>query len=125
MTFNLKYFIIFILLFLTEVVIAKYTTGFIRHTVGDYLVVILLYAFLKSFIKSSVVIIAGFVLLIAYLIEFIQLTNLKNLYLEDYKRVFQLVLGTSFSVGDLVAYTLGILTVLIIESKISNTKQHV
>ena len=53
MTFNLKYFIIFILLFLTEVVIAKYTTGFIRHTVGDYLVVMFVYTFIKSIFMDN------------------------------------------------------------------------
>ena len=118
MTFNLKYFLIFIILFLSEIFIAKYTTGFIRHTFGDYLCVILIYTFIKSFVKISDLKTASIVLLIAYTVEFLQLTNLQNFYPNEYANTLKLVLGTSFSIGDLVAYTLGIITTLIIEYKL-------
>jgi hypothetical protein len=118
MQFNLKYFILFLILFLSEIIIAKYTTGFIRHTFGDYLCVILIYAFIKSFVKISNLKTAIIVLLIAYLVEFLQLTNLQNLYPDEYANTLKLILGTSFSIGDLVAYTLGIITTLFIENKI-------
>ena len=118
MTFNLKYFLIFIILFLSEIFIAKYTTGFIRHTFGDYLCVILIYTFIKSFVKISDLKTASIVLLIAYTVEFLQLTNLQNFYPNEYANTLKLILGTSFSIGDLVAYTLGIITTLIIEYKL-------
>ena len=52
MQFNKTYLLLFLLLFLVEAAIAYYLKdGFIRHTFGDYLVVIMLYLFLKSFIK--------------------------------------------------------------------------
>lgn len=115
MKFNAKYFVIFISLFVSEILIAKYATGFLRHTFGDYLSVMLLYTFIKSFIKISAYKVAFFVLLIAYLIEFLQLTNLQNFYPLEYRNTFKLILGTSFSIPDLVAYSLGIATILIIE----------
>mgnify|MGYP003665595676 CR=1 FL=1 len=115
MTFNLKYFLISIILFLSEIFIAKYTTGFIRHTFGDYLCVILIYTFIKSFVKISDLKIASIVLLIAYTVEFLQLTNLQNFYPEEHVKTLKLILGTSFSIGDLVAYTLGIISTLLIE----------
>ena len=118
MTFNSKYFLISIILFLSEIFIAKYTTGFIRHTFGDYLCVILIYAFIKSFVKISNLKTASIVLLIAYTVEFLQLTNLQNFYPEEHVKTLKLILGTSFSIGDLVAYTLGIITTLIIEYKL-------
>ena len=118
MTFNLKYFLISIILFLSEIFIAKYTTGFIRHTIGDYLCVILIYAFIKSFVKISDLKTASIVLLIAYTVEFLQLTNLQNFYPNEYANTLKLVLGTSFSIGDLVAYTLGIISTLLIEHKL-------
>ena len=118
MTFNLKYFLIFIILFLSEIFIAKYTTGFIRHTFGDYLCVILIYTFIKSFVKISDLKTASIVLLIAYTVEFLQLTNLQNFYPNEYANTLKLVLGNSFSIGDLLAYTLGIITTLIIEYKL-------
>lgn len=118
MKFNLRAFIIFIALFITEVIIAFYVKQhFIRYTFGDFLIVIMLYYFLKSFIKAKPLYLAIAVLVFAYAIEFIQLTNfLEILHLEDNK-LANLIFGNTFGVGDLVAYTLGILTVLIIEKK--------
>ncbi|WP_405562739.1 DUF2809 domain-containing protein [Polaribacter sp. Asnod6-C07] len=113
--FNIKYFVIFIILFVSEVLIAKYATGFLRHTFGDYLSVMLLYTFIKSFIKISALKAGFIVLLIAYIIEFLQLTNLENLYPLKYRSILKLILGTSFSIPDLVAYTLGVATILIFE----------
>ena len=111
------------ILLLSEILIAKYATGFIRHTFGDYLCVILLYAFIKSFTKSSNLKTAIIVLSIAYLIEFLQLTNLQYLYPDKYIKTLQLILGTSFSIGDLIAYTLGIITTLLIENKLSSNEK--
>ncbi len=125
MKFKIKYFIIFIFLFLTEIIIAKHTIGFIRNTLGDFLCVILIYAFVKSFIKLSNLKTAVIVLLIAYFVEFLQLTNFQIFYPDKYANTLKLILGTSFSVEDIIAYTLGILTVLLIESKIPNAKKNV
>lgn len=119
MKFNLKYFIAFALLLTIEILIAIYGKGFIRHTFGDYLVVILLYAFFKSFLKTATNKVAFITLLISYFVEFLQLTNLKNMYPNQYLKTFQILLGTSFSFWDLLAYTLGYLSILILEKKIS------
>ena len=114
--FNKIYFTISIFLFLIEILIAKYATGFLRHTIGDYLCVILLYTFIKSFIKIDNLKIALFVLLISYVVEFLQLTDLQKIYPSEYSKILKLLFGTSFSVGDLVAYTLGILSILVLEN---------
>jgi hypothetical protein len=52
---------------------------------------------------------------IAYGIEFLQLTNLHQFYPENYKRLFGLLLGSSVSTEDMVAYTLGIVCAFFIE----------
>ncbi|WP_188465791.1 ribosomal maturation YjgA family protein [Bizionia arctica] len=116
--FNKTYFLLFITLLITEVLIAKFlTTGFIRHTFGDYLVVILLYTFFKSFLLIKPFKVAISVLLFAFLIEFLQLCNLlKWLGLQN-NTLAKLILGSTFHISDLVAYTLGIITILIIEHK--------
>jgi len=118
MKFNARVFIIFLLLFATEVIIAFFVKqSFIRYVFGDFLIVIMLYYFLKSFLKVKTLYLALGVLLFAYAIEFIQLTRfLEILNLEDNK-LATLIFGNTFGVGDLVAYTLGIITVLIIERK--------
>ena len=106
--FNKKYCIAFIALFLIELCIAKYATGFLRHTIGDVLATILLYCFIKSFINSSIIKTLLIVLVISFVIEFLQLSNLQNLYPENLKNTLRIILGTSFSLGDLVAYSVGI-----------------
>ncbi|HLT52306.1 MAG TPA: DUF2809 domain-containing protein [Flavobacteriaceae bacterium] len=115
---NRIYFLFFLALLATETLIALFLkSGFIRHTFGDFLVVILLYCFIKSFWNLKPVVVGIKVLTIAFTIEFLQLTPfLKWLHLEDHS-VAKIILGSTFQVGDLIAYTLGILFVLIIEFK--------
>ncbi len=119
--FNKTYLIITALLFITEVLIATFFKyGFIRYTFGDYLVVILLYCFFKSFIEVNPFKLAISVLAFAFSIEFLQLINiLETLNLQD-NHLAKLILGSTFHTSDLVAYTLGIITVLIVEYKLQN-----
>ena len=65
------YFAVFYTLLLIEIAIALLLKdGFIRHTFGDFLVVILLYCFIKSFINIKPLPLAITVLLIAFAIVF-------------------------------------------------------
>ena len=51
MTFRSRSFLIFLSLFTVELLIARYVTQpFIRYWLGDFLVVVLIYYFFKSFI---------------------------------------------------------------------------
>ncbi|WP_439127586.1 DUF2809 domain-containing protein [Polaribacter sp.] len=113
--FNKTYFTLFLALFLIEVFIAKYTTGFIRHTVGDYFAVAFVYTFIKSIFKISEEKAALITFLISFVIEFLQLSNLQNHFPEQHERALKIILGTSFSIGDLVAYTLGVITIILVE----------
>ena len=121
--FNHNYSILTVLLFLTEVFIALYVKdSFIRPYFGDFLVVILLYCFLKSFIKVSVFVATSVVLLFSFAIETAQYFNIiEKLGIQDvtFARV---IIGNSFSWMDLVAYSLGIVTVLVIEKIIRSKK---
>ncbi|MCB0461800.1 MAG: DUF2809 domain-containing protein [Flavobacteriaceae bacterium] len=119
MTFKKTYFALFLILLLIEICIAYFLkTGFIRHTFGDFLVVILLYCFLRSFVNIKPIPTAFLVLFISFAIEFLQLTpflewmNLQDNYLA------KTVLGSTFHISDLVAYTLGVISIVIVESRI-------
>ncbi|TBN05607.1 DUF2809 domain-containing protein [Hyunsoonleella flava] len=117
--FHKTYALITLLLFLTEALIAIYLkTGFIRHTVGDFLVAILMYSFFKIFIEDNHFKIAISVLAFAFVIEFLQLTNYLKLFNLQDNYLAKLILGSSFHISDLVAYTLGIITVVGLEYKI-------
>ncbi|MFK7834151.1 MAG: DUF2809 domain-containing protein [Winogradskyella sp.] len=124
--FNTYYLVLAHSLFLIELAIAFILkTGFIRYTFGDYLVVILLYAIFRGCTNLSVRASSLIVLLIAYAIEFLQLTPFLRLFNLQDSFTAKLIFGSTFQTSDLVAYTLGILTVLVAEyviSKFQNTE---
>ena len=81
----------------------------------------LLYCMLKSFINFKPIYGIFSVCIVAFGIEFLQLINLlKLLGLRD-NETARLILGTTFEIQDLIAYTLGGLTLLILEQ---NHKSH-
>ncbi len=119
MRFNITYLKLTIIFLAIEVLIAVYLkTGFIRHTFGDFLCVMLLYCFLKTFVEGHHFKIAISVLLIAFIIEFLQLTNYLELFNLQNNHLAKIILGSTFEFSDLLAYTLGIITVIIFEYKI-------
>ncbi|WP_055443044.1 DUF2809 domain-containing protein [Lacinutrix himadriensis] len=119
---NKTYLIASIILFIVEVLIAIFLKdGFIRHTFGDYLAVILLYCMFKSCITTKPFYIAIVVLIISYGIEFLQLTNFLEITNLDNNKLAKIILGSTFSLSDLIAYTLGFISILIFEFK---TQKH-
>ena len=114
--FNKTYFILTLLLFITELCIL-YTKGFIRHTFGDFLVVIFLYCFLKSFISISYLKAALFILYFSFTIELIQLTSFLTYFNMENSKIAKTIFGNTFSIQDLVAYAFGIGCVILIEYK--------
>jgi hypothetical protein len=114
--FSWKFFVLTVLLFITEVLIAVYVhDSFIRPYFGDFLVVILLYCFVSTFLQAPVKPLAIAVLLFAYLIETLQYFNLvKHLGLQ-HSRLANIVIGNHFEWTDLLAYTLGILLILLLD----------
>jgi len=114
--FNRKYFIWTVLLFLTEVLIAAYVHDrIIRPYVGDFLVVILMYCFFRSFLHIQPLPLAVGVLLFAYLIEFLQYVNLADRLGLSASGIARIVIGSSFAWMDMVAYTLGFIAILFLE----------
>lgn len=116
LTFKPLYFIITLFLLIIEILIALYIhDAFIRPYVGDFLVVMLIYCCVKAFFKWSVNATALGVLLFSYLVEILQYFKIvKVLGLQDitFARV---IIGTDFAWADMLAYTLGIAFVLLVE----------
>jgi hypothetical protein len=119
--FNKAYLTLAIVLFITEIVIALYVHDvIIRPYVGDVLVVILLYCFVKSFIKLPVMPTAATVLLFSYLIETLQYFNIVKLLGLEHSRLANIVIGNYFSCVDILAYTLGFLIIIVFEKLVSS-----
>lgn len=116
LTFNKNYFGLTILLFFIEILIALYVNdNFIRPYLGDVLVVILIYCFLKSFLKLPVLTVAIAVLGFSFSIEFLQFLNIVEKLGLEKSKIARTVIGTSFSWIDLISYIIGITITLVIE----------
>jgi hypothetical protein len=114
--FNKHYFFAFLFLLITEIFIALYVHDqIIRPYIGDLLVVILLYCFIKSFVASAVFQTAVAVLIFAFAVEALQYIGIvQKLGLQDSKTA-GIILGSSFDWKDMLAYTIGILLLLLTE----------
>jgi len=115
--FNRWYFALMLLLFVIEFIIgADFHDSIIRPYGGDFLVVILTYCFVKSFINTPVIKTALGVLLFSYVVEVAQYFHLVTLLGMQHSKLAKIMLGTSFSFTDLLAYTLGIGSVIVVEN---------
>jgi Protein of unknown function (DUF2809) len=116
---NKQYFYLTLLFFLIEIIIAKYVhDDFIRPYIGDMLVVMLIYCFLKIFISAKVIPTAIGVLLFSYLIEALQYFKIVDILGLGQYKMARIIIGTSFSWADICMYTIGIGIVIFIEKRI-------
>ena len=110
------YFLIFILLFALETVIAlTLHGGFIRAYIGDVIVVWVVYCFVQSVLggKNNHYAVALSVMLFAFAVEFLQAINVVELLGVQDNAFLRTVIGTSFSWGDLVCYMAGTVPMLL------------
>lgn len=123
MSFRFRYLIlagtVFIVLAAIETTIDG---GFVRNTVGDALVVVLVYGIVMasstwSARKSAIVSLA-----IAYAIEASQALDLVDRLGLTASRITDVVLGNTFTWSDIAAYTVGIFVTLLAEALISSRK---
>lgn len=118
MIFRKRYFFLALVLFFVEVLIALFVKdAIVRPYVGDFLVVILIYCFLRSFLRISVAAAALVTLLFAYLVEFLQYLNFIYVLNLQHLKLAHLILGNRFEWIDMLAYTLGVAAVLLIEKR--------
>lgn len=123
--FNARYFYLAILLLFIEVLIALFINDrIIRPFIGDVLVVILIYCFVKAFwpIRPSTA--ALFVFAFACIVEGLQYLNIVDrLGLQD-NRLLATVIGTTFDWKDILAYGIGAALVLIAEYRLRHKRHH-
>jgi hypothetical protein len=115
-TFNKTYFVLFAFLFNIELLIALHVHDtIIRPYIGDVLVVILIYCFIKSFLKTKVLPTAIFVLLFAFGIEMLQYINIVEKLRLKGSDVARTAIGTSFEWMDILCYIVGVVIILVVE----------
>lgn len=109
--FSLKYLLLTVLIFLVEVLIATKLSHifFVRAYLGDVIVVMLLYTFVKSFVKvNNEKLILG-ILIFSFLIEFAQYFNIAEKLGFRPGSLMYIVIGNSFSWIDNLCYAAGCL----------------
>lgn len=97
-----------VLVLLAEWLISK-TSGFLRYTVGDLLVVIFLYAVIRIWFvnKPKPIWLASGVLIFAFCVELSQYFNLIGLLGLTGERMAHLTMGSTFDWLDMAAYAVG------------------
>lgn len=123
-TFRKKYLLLSILLFLVEVGIALFVKDrFVRPYVGDFLVVILLYFFVRTFLDAPPRWVALGVLTFAFAVEVGQHFQLVKLLGLNDSELARTVIGTGFDWGDLLAYALGVGVVFLVDTAFQPTSE--
>ncbi|MDO7845811.1 DUF2809 domain-containing protein [Hymenobacter sp. M29] len=114
--FEKRYFLLASGLLALEVVIALYLHDkIIRPYVGDFLAPVFLYCLVCSGLAVAPMRAAAGVLLISYLIEFLQYFHFLSWLGWQHIRVATVLLGNHFEWSDLLAYTGGVALVLLVE----------
>ncbi len=109
---------IFVLLFAVECLIALYVRDrFIRPYVGDMLVVVLLYFFIRVLFPGGIRRLPLWVFLFAAAVEVSQYFHLAALLRVEHIRAARLILGSTFDIKDLACYGAGCLALVFLERK--------
>ncbi|HCR77510.1 MAG TPA: DUF2809 domain-containing protein [Chryseobacterium sp.] len=115
-TFNYTYFLATVFIFLTEVLIAIKLKDifFVRAYLGDVIVVMLIYTFIKTFfrIEDNKKLILS-ILIFSFLIEFAQYFNIAEKLGFRKGSLMYIVIGNSFSWIDILCYLVGCLLLFV------------
>ena len=110
--------IVFLTLTGIEILIALFVhDDFIRPYVGDIIVIAVIYYFVRIFFPDGLKYLLLYIFAFSVMIEFAQLLELTKLVSGD-NRFLEILLGTFFSVWDIVCYAAGFIIVGIIETVI-------
>lgn len=110
-------FICFIVLFIIEIVIALFVhDSFIRPYIGDILVIMLLYFFVKIFLTKQLKWLSVFILIFAVFIEIGQYFNIVALLGLENIKIVKIIIGSTFDIKDIICYFIGYLIIFVFET---------
>lgn len=114
--FRARYALAAVALFIIEVLIAVFVhDGFVRPYLGDVIVILLIYSFLRAFLNIGVVPALFMTLSFALTIEALQFVNLVDRLGLRHSKLATAVLGSSFSWADIACYYIGALAIVVWE----------
>jgi len=108
MKINIKYLIAFIILFLIELGIALFINDrIIRPYIGDILVIILMYTFIRSFIKKPIRFLPIYLFIFATFVEVMQYFNILEVMSLQDNKILSIIFGNTFDIQDILCYLIG------------------
>ena len=120
---NIKYVILFFVTLLVEIFIALFVRdNFIRPYVGDILVVVVIYFFIRSFIKKRLKYLPLGIFIFAVFVEFLQYINIVEILGLSDNRFMTIIIGTTFDFKDIMCYLVGCI-ILIIGEKVMDKRE--
>ena len=110
------YLLVTICLLFIEIAIALFVKDkIIRPYIGDLLVVILIYAFVKIWISNREILVAICVFVFACFIELLQYFHIVEVLGLDDNKVATVIIGSKFNTLDIVMYLMGTIVVILTE----------
>ncbi len=118
---RLRYALCFILILITEIIIALFVQdSFIRPYGGDILVTILICCFARIFFHEKIKFLPLWVFIFALAVEIGQYFDLVSLIGVGDIEFFQILIGTSFSFMDIICYGVGCIIFFVCEKILKN-----
>lgn len=107
-----------LLLLFIEIVIALYVhDDFIRPYVGDVLVVIVIYTFIRIIVPEKCRLLPLYIFIFAAGVELLQLANIVEILGVEDNRFFMILIGSVFDIKDIVCYAVGCVILCITTSQ--------
>jgi len=120
---RLFYFCLFSLLTCVEILIALFVhDNFIRPYVGDIIIVMVIYCFIRIFEPKRIKLLPLFIFIFAFAVEVLQLFHIASL-IGIKNRVLKIIIGSNFDTADILCYLIGCALLAVWEYTV-NQKQH-
>ncbi|MCR4776907.1 MAG: DUF2809 domain-containing protein [Saccharofermentans sp.] len=105
---RLPYLIATLVILIVEIFIGLFVhDGFVRPFIGDVLVVVLIYMFIRIFIPEKIRLLPLFVFLFAVVVELLQFIRIVEILGLQDNRLMSTIIGTSFDIRDILCYFVG------------------
>ena len=107
-TQRINYALAFVILLFIEVMIALYVRdSFVRPYVGDMLVVIAIYCFIRIFIPDKIRLLPLYIFIFAAGVEILQYFNIVEILGLKNNAFFSVIIGSVFDIKDIGCYAVG------------------
>lgn len=105
---RILYLMATIILLVVEVLIALYVhDDFVRPYLGDVLVVVVIYTFVRIFVPEKVKLLPLYIFIFAVVVEILQWFHIVNILGLADNRFFSVLIGGVFDVKDILCYGAG------------------